>query len=68
MIKSKQGVTMDFDGSRFLSPKSDLRKEVTFCVTVHGFRVQGSAPPLAAKAASLITKVTLSCGVTYEGL
>ena len=30
-------------------------------------RVQRSAPPLAAKAAGLITNVTLSCGVTYEG-
>ena len=32
-----------------------------------GSRVHGSALPLAAKAASLITKVTLSRGVTYEG-
>ena len=41
--------------------------DIRILVSVHRFRVQRSALPLAAKAASLITKVTLSCGVIYEG-
>ena len=36
-------------------------------VSVHRFRVQRSGPPLAAKAASLFTKMTLSCEFKYEG-
>jgi len=37
-----------------------------FSISVSGFRVQGSAPPLAAGAASLIEKETSGCGVSYE--
>jgi len=43
-----------------------LDKKSPFSPSVLGSKVHGSAPPLAAKAASLITKVILSCGVTYD--
>ena len=37
-------------------------------VSVHGFRVQRSAPPLATEVASLIKKVTLALRSHIRGL
>jgi len=48
--------------------KDERRTSNKKIVTVHRFRVQRSAPPLATEVASLIKKVTLSLRSHIRGL